>query len=129
MDEYTVMPNHFHGIIQIRESVGTDLRVCHGSVTYANQGAHAGTSHPGAHAGAPLRDVSLSRMMQWFKTMTTNEYIHNVKDLGWSPFHGKLWQRSFYDRIIRDEDELNRAREYIMDNPQKWELDTENPDA
>ena len=33
---------------------------------------------------------------------------------------GKLWQRSYYERVIRNEDELNRARQYILDNPAKW---------
>ncbi|MCJ7622815.1 MAG: transposase [Anaerolineaceae bacterium] len=110
------MPNHFHGIIHILES-GTDLRVCPDDSTLQS----------GAHSGAPLREVLLSRVMQWFKTMTTNEYIRNVRENGWFPFYGKLWQRSFYDRFIRYEDGLNRAREYIMDNPLIWDLDNENP--
>ena len=49
--------------------------------------------------------------------MTTNEYIRGVKQHDWPPFPGKLWQRNYYDRIIRDEDELNRIREYIIYNP------------
>ena len=39
----------------------------------------------------------------------------------------KLWQRNYYDRIIRDEDELNRIREYIIYNPLKWHEDKDNP--
>ena len=49
--------------------------------------------------------------------MTTNEYIRGVKKHDWPPFAGKLWQRNYFDRIIRDEDELNRIREYILYNP------------
>jgi putative endonuclease len=66
-------------------------------------------------------------MVQWFKTMTTNNYIHGVKEQGWQPFKGILWQRSFYDHVIRDEASLNRIREYISTNPLRWDLDRENP--
>jgi REP element-mobilizing transposase RayT len=56
-------------------------------------------------------------MIQWFKTMTTNEYIHNVKQNRWEPFDGKLWQRNYYEQIVRDELSLRRVREYIINNP------------
>ena len=45
---------------------------------------------------------------------------------GWEPFEGKLWQRSFYDHIIRNEENLNRIREYIQNNPLKWAFDRYN---
>lgn len=67
-------------------------------------------------------------IVQWFKTMTTNEYIRGVGTLGWSPFPGKLWQRNYYEHVIRDEVSLNRIREYIVNNPPQWEMDRENPD-
>ena len=69
----------------------------------------------------------LWRVVQWFKTMTTNEYIRGIKQNGWQPFNGKLWQRNYWEHIIRDENNLNRFREYIINNPKKWELDKENP--
>jgi len=59
--------------------------------------------------------------------MTTNEYIRGVKQNGWPRFNGKLWQRNYYEHIVRNENELNRIRQYIMDNPLKWALDRENP--
>ena len=58
--------------------------------------------------------------MQWFKTMTTNAYIQGVKTKG-------LWQRSYYERVIRNENELYQARRYIAGNPSKWTEDVENP--
>ncbi len=67
-------------------------------------------------------------IVQWFKTMTTNEYIRGVGTLGWSPFPGKLWQWNYYEHVIRDEVSLNRIREYIVNNPPQWEMDRENPD-
>ncbi len=92
-DDFVIMPNHFHGIVVIAD-VGADL--CVGPV---------GT---GAHIGAPLPAI-----VQWFKTMTTNEYLRGVKTSGWAPFQGRLWQRNYYEHIIRDEESLNRIRQYI----------------
>jgi REP element-mobilizing transposase RayT len=61
--------------------------------------------------------------------MTTNEYLRNVKNKGWKPLNGKLWQRNYYEHIIRNEDELNLIREYIQHNPLKWDDDKENLDV
>jgi len=55
--------------------------------------------------------------MDWFKTMTTNEYIRGVKTQGWKPFNGKLWQCNYYEHIIRDEDSHQRIVYYIRNNP------------
>ncbi len=67
-------------------------------------------------------------VMQWFKTMTTNEYIRGVKASGWVPFNGRLWQRSYYERIIRSERALQRIHAYILENPLRWSAEAENPD-
>lgn len=60
--------------------------------------------------------------------MTTNEYIRGVKQLGWTPFDGRLWQRNYYDHIVRNEDEYHRIRSYIEANPANWAADGENPE-
>ena len=111
-DAFTAMPNHIHGIVII---VGADLCVRPKIGT-------GGTSHKGAHTGAPLPEI-----VQWFKTMTTNDYIRGVNQYGWTRFDKKLWQRNYYEHVIRDEDALNRTREYITTNPMRWHLDRENP--
>jgi putative transposase len=123
-DEFVVMPNHFHGIIVI--PVGADLRV--GPVP---EGTHTGAplpdaraTHQGTHVGVPL-----PKIIQWFKTMTTNEYIRGVKTASWPAFKRRLWQGNYYEHIIRDEDSLNRIRKYIVDNPVRWAFDRENPAA
>lgn len=110
-DEYVVMPNHFHGII--------------------NVGA-APCGRPSIHneSGQPRRVTpTLADIVHWFKTMTTNQYIRGVKRGDWPPFHKKLWQRNYYEHIIRDEEELDHFRQYIGDNPANWQKDEENPDA
>jgi putative transposase len=126
LDVYTIMPNHIHGIICI---VGADPRVC--PERQEHKVCHISTEKIkncskkvilGAHMGAPIHgsNVSLSKMIQWFKTMTTNEYIQNVKCSNWKPFYNKLWQRSYYDRIIRNEQEYYAIRKYIINNPSNW---------
>lgn len=116
LDEFVAMPNHFHGIIAI---VGADLRVCPDST---EPGTTDKRIKQGEHTGSPLQAI-----IQWFKTMTTNEYIHGVKFGIFPPFKKRLWQRSFYDHVIRDEQSLHDVREYIQNNPLNWELDENHP--
>jgi REP element-mobilizing transposase RayT len=59
--------------------------------------------------------------------MTTNEYFRNVYEKGWQGLHGRLWQRNYYERIIRNEKELMKISEYIRNNPLQWDMDEENP--
>jgi len=92
--EFIVMPDHIHGIIKI---VGATLRGC------------------------PYSAVSLPYLIDRFKTGTTNKYIDGVKTFKWKPFHKKLWQRNYYERIIRDEADYARIEEYIRNNPILWE--------
>jgi putative transposase len=99
LDAFVVMPNHVHFIV---------VNMGHGEHTVQ-----------GEHAGSPLHVV-----LQWFKTMTTNEYICGVKQHGWSPFCGKLWQRNYWEHIVRNAQELNHIREYIRDNPASWQQDS-----
>jgi len=60
--------------------------------------------------------------MAGFKSVTT-KIINNKRNQPGV----KIWQDNYYDRIIRDENELNRIRQYIIDNPYKWVLDRNNP--
>ena len=114
LDSVVVMPNHLHGILLF---VGADLRV-----------RPVGNSpSAGGHAGPPLQNPSLGDAIRWFKTMTTNAYIRGVKDLGWRPFPGKLWQRTYYDHIIRNTADADRIRMYIENNPASWADDENHP--
>ncbi|MBI3610960.1 MAG: transposase [Nitrospirae bacterium] len=111
-DESIVMPNHFHGIVIIGypDPVGAALR-----------GRPPKTGHP--HRGAP----TLGDIVDWFKTMTTNDYIRGIKQSGWPQFEKRLWQRNYYERVVRDDSEMHRTREYITGNPAGWLEDEENP--
>jgi REP element-mobilizing transposase RayT len=70
---------------------------------------------------------SLGSIVQAFKSITTHDYIQGVKQLGWPPFPGKLWQRNYYEHIIRDEKGYTKISDYIVTNPERWEHDIENP--
>jgi REP element-mobilizing transposase RayT len=136
--EMIVMPNHFHCILENVGTVGADLRVCpdidtnndnanpilgeHDTNKLGEHNKNILVEHKttilGEHVGSPLH-----RVVQWFKTMTTNEYIRGVKTLGWQPFDGKLWQRNYYEHIIRDERAYLTISKYIINNPAKWNDD------
>ena len=77
---------------------------------------------PGNHGGLPT-GLSLPDVVHRFKTMTTKRYTDGVKQNGWMRFDGKLWQRNYWEHIIRNENELNRIREYIQNNPTQWGAD------
>jgi len=66
--------------------------------------------------GPPLRGI-----------MITSAYIRAVKNHAWPPFAGRLRLRNDDERIIRNDDELHRARRYIETNPARWQTDRENP--
>jgi putative transposase len=61
--------------------------------------------------------------------MTTKRYVDGVRQSGWAPFPGRLWQRNYYEHIIRNEESMHRLRQYILDNPARWPDDAENPRA
>jgi len=63
-----------------------------------------------------------------FKSTATVEYIRGVKAKGWPEFQRRLWQRNYYEHVIRDEKALNRIRRYIDENPARWAFDDENPE-
>lgn len=102
-DVFVVMPNHLHGIL-------------------VAWGDHY---HEPYTCSTPAG--SLGRVVQAFKSITTVEYTRGVKESGWPPFDKRLWQRDHYERIIRDEDELQAIREYIAHNPSVWDADEEDP--
>ena len=109
IDAFQIMPNHIHGIIKI---VGAGPCAC------PNIGQPQGVAPTG---------LSLPDVIHRFKTMTTKRYIDGVKHHGWPRFDGKLWQRNYWEHIIRNDDELNRIRQYIINNPAKWEMDRNHP--
>ena len=66
---------------------------------------------------------TLGEIVGAFKSVTTNEYIRGVKDKGWQPFDTRLWQRNYYEHIIRDQRSYDEISCYILDNPRYWRTD------
>lgn len=101
LDEFVIMPNHIHGIVAIRRSGGRTEKV-------------------GAHGHAPLRRPprSLGSMVARFKGAVTRAVRRRLSNTEYI-----VWQRGYYDRVIRDKRELEAIRRYIHNNPMRWELD------
>ena len=72
------------------------------------------------------KETPLSAIIGWYKTMTTNDYIKGVKNGLYEPFDKKLWQRNYYEHIIRNEEDYFKIAESIQNNPKKWEMDCMN---
>ena len=117
-DEFVVMPNHIHGIVWIVETgpVGRTDRVV------------GATGQVGAHGRAPLQlqrpPRSLGSFIAGFKSAATKR-INALRGAPGTP----VWQRNYYEHIIRDERALDAIRRYIAANPLRWHLDRHNPDA
>ena len=112
LDEWTVMPNHLHGIIVITDGTGASRNA---------PTETCGIVGRGGSRTAPTKRKPLGRLVGAFKTVST-DYINQLRGTPTRP----LWQRDFYDHIIRNEDELNKIREYIRTNPLRWASDPDN---
>jgi hypothetical protein len=75
----------------------------------------------------PKTAPSLGSIVGAFKSRATVEYILGVKTHAWPAFHGRLWQRNYYEHVIRNDESLDRIRQYIHDNPARWAHDPDNP--
>ena len=106
LDEFVVMPNHIHAILFIPGVRKTGFQY----IDPLQQ--HQRFQH--------VVRKSIGSIIRSFKASVTRWCRKN----GYEYFQ---WQRNFYDHIIRNEKELNHRREYILNNPLKWELDKENP--
>lgn len=104
-DAFVVMPNHVHGIIM----VGAQFIAPSDGFDVTNQGVmnHAPT---------------LGNIVRAYKAASTRL----IRQAGAPDF---AWQRNYYEHVVRDEKSLNRIRQYILDNPIRWEFDRENPAA
>ncbi|GIV52421.1 MAG: hypothetical protein KatS3mg038_2942 [Candidatus Kapaibacterium sp.] len=140
LDAFIIMPNHVHGILVI-----TDVGARHAVPPDVDVGARHAVPlptvplptappptvpqpptvsiHPTVEQfGKPVHG-SIPTIVRSFKSAATR-YINILRGTPGAP----VWQRNYYEHIIRNEDALNRIREYIATNPLRWQLDRENPD-
>jgi putative transposase len=116
LDEFVVMPNHFHGVVFLSR---TACRVERATPWVAP------TS--GALRHSPIKPIgpkggSIGAIVGQFKSVVTKSWREQGGFL-----QNPIWQRGYYDHIIRDERELDRVRQYIIDNPARWGRDKLNP--
>ena len=110
LDEFVVMSNHGHGVVWI---TGEGTYRLHPG-TWRNDGVRTTENNP--------KFETLSNIIGAFKT-TAATRVNKLRGI----MGVSVWQKSFYDRIIRNDYELERIREYIRNNPIKWEEDRDNP--
>ncbi|MBI3328275.1 MAG: transposase [Nitrospinae bacterium] len=110
-DAFVVMPNHVHGIIILADPVGAGLKPA------PTDSAHALVAAPPGRKKHPLSEI-----VRAFKTFSSRRINESRGTSGTS-----IWQRNYYEHIIRDDESKDRIREYIATNPLRWEIDRENP--
>ena len=121
LDAFVIMPNHVHGIIVINnanasrgEAEDNESRL---SVRTRSSSASPYTVlHMAQYQGG------LGALIQAFKSKSTRR-INAMRHTPGRP----VWQRNYYERVIRHERELNAIRKYTAENPLRWALDIENP--
>ncbi|MGD0036687.1 MAG: transposase [Bacteroidota bacterium] len=138
LDSFIVMPNHIHGIIVLTEpGRGTLRRALVGANCHSPQNCHSSqakshnnSSNNGAYIDTPLQKTkfcsssgTIGAIIRGFKSAATKRIneLHSTPGI-------PVWQRNYYEHIIRDDKELDNIREYIANNPLKWLLEKEIPD-
>ena len=144
-DEFVIMPNHVHGIVWIAPLHDTGRGGNERAHEVGADGIRPGTVNPGDGGGksqtrdggqtqsvsrnqgaslAPLQraERSLSSFVAGFKAVVTSRAGRELNMTS-------IWQRNYYEHIIRDEEDLRRIEEYIQSNPQRWEQDQLHPEA
>ena len=106
-DEYVIMPNHFHGIVIINEL------------------AESMTNDAGQRVAARATPT-LGTIIGAFKSKSINDTIAHIEE-NRLDMNGKIWQRNYFEKVIRNERDLEDVREYIRNNPYKWEEYEEHP--
>lgn len=118
LDEFILMPNHLHGIIVLSDS-------CRGTgMAETTQIERNAPRVPASEQFAAPVKGSIPTIVRSYKSSVTQrcQWISRIA-------HGTIWQRNYYEHIIRSEDELNRIRRYILENPINWSTDRENPEG
>ncbi len=127
LDSHILMPNHFHGIIFINDvrrgevsspQLKDENDTRRGEVLSPQLIGERDELKKGGGTPPLRKKITLGQIVAYFKYQTTKS-INNKYKL--SP--GRIWQRNYYEHIIRNDKDLNRIRTYIFENPAKWEFD------
>ena len=113
LDEFIVMPNHVHAVLSITDESDP-------------VGAPLVGARPLSDRDNRTSKITLGTVVGAFKSLTTVAYAKGVREYRWRPFNKRLWQRNYYEHVVRDERSLDLIRSYIQANPSMWETDPEN---
>ena len=151
LHEFVVMPNHFHGILQIipvgatpvvgqnhddkpemgQPRGGQPQGIAPTGMANKIMGGHDDKPEMGQPRGGQPQGIAptgrgnktVGDMVDAFKSITTVAYIRGIKIFGWHPCNAKLWQRNYHEHIIRDEQSYQTIASYIVNNPATWSDD------
>ena len=123
IDEFIVMPDHMHGIVIISDVGAIHAGAIHELPRQRDPKYKNATQQDALEKNSPIarRRMTLPMVIGFYK-MNTAKAINIANDTRGTP----VWQRNYYEHIIRNEDSLNRIRRYIQENPIKWSIDPEN---
>ncbi len=125
VDEFVVMPDHIHGIVRVKRENGIVNRDANDLVGAPLRGRPSCAAQTLRYHDYRRKTdgATLFDFMQRFKSLTTARYRHGVVEQQWPCFNGRVWQREYYEHIVRDDDaELRRIRDYIRNNPSNASL-------
>jgi putative transposase len=108
-DEFVVMPNHVHGVIILSDRITP------------GDGIGVADRRAGFKPAPTNAQHGLSEIIRALKTFSARR----INELRQTP-GASIWQRNYFEHVIRDEESLNRIRQYIQNNPARWEFDPEN---
>jgi REP element-mobilizing transposase RayT len=114
LDAFVVMPNHVHGVIVINDTVGASLKLAPTTDIAPTDIATMDA------APANMKRHGLPEIVRGFKTFSARR-INELRGTPGVP----VWQRNYYERVVRDGHALNRIRQYIVNNPKRWVIDRE----
>jgi len=124
-DDFVIMPNHFHGIVIINQEINSDFMKNDVDFQDNNVGANGRSPLQQIQSSRPkisMKPKSISSLIAGFKSATTKK-INIIRNTPQNP----VWQRNYYDHIIRNDESLARIREYVQNNPLSWENDQLHP--
>ncbi|KKT30973.1 MAG: hypothetical protein UW16_C0002G0007 [Microgenomates group bacterium GW2011_GWC1_44_10] len=129
LDISVIMPNHIHGIIIVGAPLaGARINKIHSQIKEThprnhadNIGIHVNNDIYSNRATARVAHTPIGNIIGAYKSLVYTTCLKINK--GNKRFQGKMWQRNYYEHIIRDDYDLNRIREYIIDNPANWSSD------
>jgi putative transposase len=113
LDAMAIMPNHVHGVIVIRDS-------CRGEASSLTTKTDASPLRQRPNGTQP---GSLSAIVQNIKSISMRK-MNAARGMPGTP----IWQRGYYEHVIRNDAELTAIREYILANPARWDEDENNPE-